>query len=669
MKRNHRFELFKADKIEYLSDKRIVYATGHIQILTSEYSISAEKVLYDTVNDFLWAEGNIIIQNTKGEKFFGQTIILHDQVKQWLVKKFILKFKKDGQKALFSAAFASQSKAKQFILYDAHFTHCDASKDIPLCNISASTMHIDMEKEDIVFKNVFFELYGKKLFYLPYFSCPTPNASARVGFLTPRVFLDSIIIPFYIPINKSSDITLNSRIGRQFGENYYIWGIENRYLGKNGYYQLSYDYSNARLLHNRHGKSEFYGALDSAWNAKGVSYGALFNRVSDVSFLNNYYQIYKPYLTSELYAKKINVYDFLTLYFVSLQNTNPIKSLKQDVNAIPQFKFKKVFDIPNFSNAKIVLANETVNYTSDLSGYNTVVNTRAQLIHNYFSPLGCVFNTSISNRNDVYRIYNLKYTRNIPEFQEILRYPCIAQFSRAPKINFLLEPYVSLIIGRQAKKNDNILNALDKKRYIISENNLFESNHYGGIYGCEFGTRIAYGVKYGFARDASYCLLFIGQGRNINDDTKSENVGRARISLAQNMELVYKFTKSQKLKPILDEVGLYLNYDRIDLSLNLIMISDSYNALLMRNSGYGTDPVNQLYYKLNFKINEYWSLQNEMRINASFARSQVLYNKVGATFFMDCIGFDFSVYKSYTKNLIYGIKPESGFNLSLIFKR
>jgi len=307
----------KADFIEYNEEEDLIYAKGNIQIILDNYILKAHSLLYDLEKDLVWAEGDVKIKDKKDRMIFGQTVFFKDKLKACIISDFIMKFSDNN---LLASKLAKRLNEEQIILYNSKFTPCTiACNSEPIWQIAAQKTEIDFDKEQMIYKNLFFELYGVPIFYTPYFSHPTPSAKAKSGILIPSIKKNYVSIPFYIRPKPNMDLTLSPRITTK----YRLVELEMRHRINKGDYiinasggEVPYkinDKSNVVTKDTNIGGYHIFTSGNFYQN--DYKYGFNLKRTSDKAYLKNYHNIHNSYLDSKIYLHNIKYFLLITFIF------------------------------------------------------------------------------------------------------------------------------------------------------------------------------------------------------------------------------------------------------------------------------------------------------------------------------------------------------------------
>jgi len=115
------------------------------------------------------------------------------------------------------------------------FTTCKKTDKCPPWKMSASKIHHDKTKKEIIYKNAWLELYDFPVAYFPKFFHPDPSVKRRSGLLRPERadhtnLGESFYMPYFLVISDDKDLTIKPRF---FNDNKYILHNEYRQLTRN----------------------------------------------------------------------------------------------------------------------------------------------------------------------------------------------------------------------------------------------------------------------------------------------------------------------------------------------------------------------------------------------------------------------------------------------------
>ena len=498
-----------ADYIEYNEIENYVHATGNIKITVDDYVITSNDIMYDLNKDLLWAKGEVKITQGKDKVLMGQAVIFKDRLKSGIISDFVLKFKHNN--SLVASKLAERLNNEQIYLYKTKFTPCDVtcSKE-PIWQLAAKETYIKFDEEKLIYRNVFFEIYGVPVFFTPYFSHPTPDARAQSGFLVPSIKNNNLSIPLYYRAKPNIDFTLTPRLDSK----YTIFELNGRHKLRNGNYEINASYGEVPYKDKK--VDSAYVSAVGAFNHGNNNYGFNINRSTDKAYLKNYYNRYDSNLASKVYFNDVQGYDYLLLEGLHFQGLRAEDSSNTDPVVLPKIRTKNIIDVSEDGSLYGTVQSDTLAYREPKGTQIGRGSLQFDLTNNLRTPQGHLLGITGRIRDDLYFIrdkyettkYKNMRNRAIPEVQASWRYPLINQASIT---NITIEPLASVTIGKKFNSSYNRYGFIDPCRYEIGDENLFESNRYSGIDYHEFGNRLSYGVNTAILSGNSYYDLFLGQ--------------------------------------------------------------------------------------------------------------------------------------------------------------
>lgn len=669
---NVKINNFIADFVEYNENEGLIYAKGNLKIITEEHLLTADNLLYYVNNDILWVEGNVRVKDKDNRITLGDKAILKNEFKQGVMSKFIMLF---NNNSLLVAKLAERIDENNIRLHYAKFTPCEvACSRNPLWQVSAKNTDIHSAEHKIVYKNVFFEVYGVPVFYLPYFFHPTPSAPASSGLLVPDMKNKRFGVPLYLRAKPNMDFTFTPRVFYKDP----IFELEGRYKPNNTDY-ISFDSSygkmpyllehNGDTIKDKKISSYHYIVNGNFFSSDQVyNYGFRAERTSDKAYLKNYYNNYASYLTSKLFLNKVHNTDYFQIEALTFQGLGSNDSRCTDPLVLPKISTKNVISLNNEENSHIVVEHNTLMYKERIGKQLTRTSIRLSYIHNLMTSSGQVFDFIVRDRGDFYlarqayfdKPRDIKsFQRNIPEFQTLWRYPFAGTITKT--INVLIEPVVSVTIGRKLSNKDKKFVIIDPMKYELSEKTLFLSNRYSGIDCHDFGNRFNYGLNTSFAKEENYLRVFLGQSRNTRysiyqkaNDT--ENVGKISGNISNNLELFYDFRKNRYFKPIRDEVGANLYYGGISVTSSFIQLTTLKKYYREENIQLSNNRARQFYGNVNYQLTDHWSVGIGGRIDLSKSSADLLTRTIRVTYAKDCVRIAAKIYSDYLSDESRGIK-------------
>ena len=676
----------KADFIEYNGEEDFIYAKGNIQITLDNYILKADSLLYDLEKDLLWAEGDVRIKDEKDRIIFGQTIFFKDKLKSCVISDFIMKFSDNN---LLASKLAERLNAEQITLYNSKFTPCSIlCNSRPIWQISSYKTEIDFNKERMIYKNLFFELYGVPIFYAPYFSHPTPSAKAKSGILVPSIKKNYLFIPFYIRAKPNMDLTLSPRIFTK----YRLVELEARHKINKGDYNIHG--SGGRVPYRIKDKSgkvikdtnigSYHIFAIGNFYQDDYKYGFNLKRTSDKAYLKNYHNLHDSYLNSKIYLHNVQYGDYLSVEALHFQGLKTNDSDRLDPLILPHIRTKNIFGLNEDDSTFLIIQNDLLSYKEREGTKIDRGSIQLSVTNNSITPSGHLLNISAYNSADIYLVNKVSNNniskickksnillRDIPEIQTTWRYPLVQHIKSSSSI--IIEPIITTIVGKKFKPSYNKFSYIDSNQYELSEDNLFSSNKYSGVDYHEFGNRLSYGINSGLLSNDNYFSLFLGQSLHKYNNTmltnNAENVGKASLSFSSELEVFYRYRKNKHFSPIRDELGTNFQNDRIQLTAAFIKLENlkkyhsNVNIIVSKNT------AKQIYYDVDYQLTPNWLIGNDMRIDLSTKKTQILNKSIKVTYLKDCVRIVGKLSSDYTFDDTRGIrKSSSSFTMSIGLK-
>ncbi|HIK87408.1 MAG TPA: LPS-assembly protein LptD, partial [Alphaproteobacteria bacterium] len=203
-----------ANYIEYHNEISLISAIGDVEIINGIQVLRADKVTYDQVNDYILAEGNVSLNDSKDNIFFSDKMELQGDLKKGVIKNFnsILS---DGSSL--SASLIIRDDINGNELEKVIYTRCkpceDDKTEPPIWQLRALKSKQNIEDGIIAYENVILDVYGLPIFYIPYISHADPSTEKTSGLLSPKltnntIFGFSYSQPYYYALSNHNDLTI-----------------------------------------------------------------------------------------------------------------------------------------------------------------------------------------------------------------------------------------------------------------------------------------------------------------------------------------------------------------------------------------------------------------------------------------------------------------------------
>ncbi len=210
---------FYAQNINFDVENQTMIFTGDVTFISNNSQLKADIVFYNSSNDVLYAKGNVVFIDAKGNKITAEEITFDPKINTGLIKDFKTIF---NDKSTMIAKSVNKINNDDYQLNNMCFTSClTISNNIPFWQIKSSKGIYREDIGEITLYNARFEVKNIPVFWTPYFSFSNLDFIRKIGFLTPQfesnsIYGNSIILPFYIPINDHHDILFNTHLFKKF---------------------------------------------------------------------------------------------------------------------------------------------------------------------------------------------------------------------------------------------------------------------------------------------------------------------------------------------------------------------------------------------------------------------------------------------------------------------
>ncbi len=172
-----------ADEIVYDDGNNIIRATGNVEIFSGKQHLRAEEILYYQDTETIIANGGVYAVTNEGEEIIAESVNLTNRFTAGEVKDFYLQLTNQGRLAANRVA----REGKTYSLHRGVYSACPACEEDPskplLWQLRANQVMLDEEEQQIYYRDVFFDVYGMPLLYLPYFRQADPRVKRMSGWI------------------------------------------------------------------------------------------------------------------------------------------------------------------------------------------------------------------------------------------------------------------------------------------------------------------------------------------------------------------------------------------------------------------------------------------------------------------------------------------------------
>jgi LPS-assembly protein len=494
---------FTADEVSYDKTGNIVTASGHVRAIQNGQTLYADEVKLNRATNVVTADGHVVLIQPGGDTVYADQMTLSKGMKDAVMQGVAARL---ANNARIIANGARRTNGKVDELTKVVYSACDLCKTnpraAPTWTIRASSANRDLEHQMIEFYNAELQFYGIPVFYTPYLTQPDPSVKRKTGLLIPSLGSTSrlgffAVVPYYVVIDKSSDITLTPIIAAKQGP---ALRADYRRAFNNG--QLNINVSGGQDRGNFGGSvfSDGIFDLNQDWRA-GFNYNHASNPqyLDDFNFLPNV-----SYLTSSVYLEGFSPGAYARLDAESFQGL--VSSVNQSEVPI----------IAPYGQYHFVSGQDSIGGQSslDASAFNVQRNLgtnsrRIAAIPGYSVPFALPYGIVGTARTELVaasysasRLYQQPNYSPVDSSNTSRAQPYGAVFVRLPFVRSagswgsqIVEPEAQMVVSPNVgiSQNQYIPNE-DSLDLEYSDMNLFDFNRYPGIDRLEGGTRVDYAM-------------------------------------------------------------------------------------------------------------------------------------------------------------------------------
>jgi LPS-assembly protein len=678
--------VIEADVVEYDQDKNIVSAKGNIEIVRDEYTLKANKVSYNENTKKAFASGNVVLLSNSGDVITADEVEIDNTLKEAIAEFAKATIDRDNK---FTAKRVRSHYPNIIVFEDVTYTPCEICQDkSPQWQIKSSRIHYEKKSHTSYLNNVF-EIHGIPVFYLPYFMTASPDSPPRSGLLFPnrQTYNDNygygITIPLYLRVADNKDLLYSPVVTAKQG---LIHQATFKHLLENGNYSIGGNY--LRTIDQRspldpvdrfHALAEGNYKLNERWHLAGK-----LDRVSDKSYLHNYWEESPNYLATNASLYYLNGHNFGSLESYGFQGLRAGDSITTDPKLLPLLDYHHEVNSPigilSLDTNMVNIERNTGVNSKRISGQigldKTYYFKYQELsvlpkfkvdLYNFQHKAAASLDSAVTN--------NAKNTaRTIPELELVWKMPFVSDSLSENSI--YIEPIIDLILSPNNSKNSDIINE-DSQEVELTDTNLFSTNRYSGFDRVEQGLRTNYGLRVSgiIGKDKEYNIL-VGQSYKVKKDPDyyvnsglwnkyfSDVVSRFGIKPHKTTELYYRNRVDSKDATVRrHEFGLDFNFEpaRIleKVFLNLNYIDYDFLVPLPNQATQSTGITSR------FHVNKEWYFGGELRRGANLTNSFPVSARFNLGYLGECTELRISAFKDYTKDPTRNLRPTKGFVVDL----
>ena len=672
-----------ADQFTYDKDNTRIFATGNVEIIDNKFKLYADKVFLNNSSKVLSAQENIKIFNSDGTILTANKIVADQSLNNAIMNDNYIYYPSEdlkfGKNYLRLAAKKVERRNTDWEKMDyGIFTACKIcfnqetkKNDPPLIQFKAKEIIHDKKQNTVKYYDVFLDVKGNSILYLPYFSHASPTVKRKAGFLAPKIFQTHFFgfgsdVPYYYPFSDYSDITIKPKFSSKKNPSLFL---EHRKNFKNGNIrtELSGTVENQTVHQLKKNKQRGHIKTSGFFNL-GADTFLDFNvhRTTDRNYLNTYKYGYKDVLESNLKLQKHIKNNFYSLESYAFQDLRKSVNQREVPKIFPrvlinlnsekkfnQFNFSTNLELSNIlksegSEMKKIFINQDVSFPFLLKD-GTILK-----LNGYFSAGGYhieKYDNPVSG-NFEYSKYKINY---FPQASVEISKPYVKNDKEGFSI---ITPKVLFVSGNKKAFYRNIPDYTELN-FDFDISDLFYRNRFSGNDRFDSNSRVDYGISFfkNSLLNEKDTLIEIGQSYNFErqrylnknsgiSENFSDIVARLDFNPHSLININTFFSLNKKEYSLRNSItSVQFGSSSSNLSLGNI-----YSSPVVNDDGETTiEKKNQFSISFNQKIIENWNFTASSTFDK---KNKVKFHNLGAKikYEDECLGLSFSWQRTYTHN-------------------
>ncbi len=669
---------FSADEMGTDEAAGIVVARGNVEVMQGEMILLAKQITYYQQADLVVATGEVTMLQPTGDVYFAEKVELKDAMKRAVIHDFKARL---SDKSVLVANEAIKVNSSVTALKKASYTPCNLCANMaPFWQMNADSAVVDNIDERVTYRGAFMEMMGVPMFYTPYLSHPTPDASGRSGLLTPtystnRYFGGVAKVPYYWRIDEDKDVVITPWVTSAEGP---LLQADYGQLTNDGQYRFRGSITHPRK-HDDDGNTvsghEFRGHLfargQEALN-EDTRVGFDIQRASDDTYLRRYGFGGQQTLFSRAYYEVAQGRNFALAQGLGIQGLRATDDRETTPLLLPILQGYYETLTGGVDGLKFHVAADAQWLTRDQGVDQRRFSLTPGLTLPYVTSGGQIFTTTLNVRQDIYssddvplgagQNFNGTTTRTMPQAALEWRYPFINQLDSGA---IIVEPVVLAVAQTTNGNTDNISNE-DSTLVELTDTNLFSINRMPGLDLVDSGSRVAYGVRgHYFANSGVAVDGMLGQNHSFEPDTPfpnstrqgerfSDYIGRVAASY-EPVTLAYRFAMSNK--------DAEVNRHELDVSFTKPWLSFYGAYREIKNNSYLPDSREGVV-NVSLPITDGWSIYANARRDIEL--DQMVTSGGGIIYENECFTFALDSLRVFARDR--DIEPTTGYTFRVAFK-
>jgi LPS-assembly protein len=560
---------FTANALNYDSELDVVTATGDVRMTRGGEKLRADKVVWNRKTGDVRADGNVAISNSNGDLAYGDGVALKDTLRDGVVDNFLIVLKDGGR----LAATHGVRNSSVTTLDRAAYTPCVVVDEAgcpkePVWKITALEVIHDPVVNRVRYRNAQLSLFGTPIVTIPKFSHAADRRGAT-GVLIPDIRYTEnngfeFALPYYFHFNENRDLTVTPHVFTGV-----LPAVEANYraLTKKGAYQIGGYATYGRLIptavSGTASQRSFRGYFDATgkfqlsprWSVKSS-----LRATTDRTFLRRYDISRDDRLRSMVDVERVTRTSYFSVSGWAFQTLRAGERQGRIPIALPIIDYRKRFDDP-LAGGRVELQVNSVALTRTAGQDTQRAFAGARWDLRRVTGLGQEVQFTGYARGDIYHSDQISSTATIPyrgtagvngRFVAAaamdVRWPFVGKFLNGTQ---RLTPRIQIVASPRAA-NLKVPNE-DARAVDLEDSNLFALNRFAGYDRWEDGTRLTYGIDWGWSAPNWQISANVGQSYRLSSKPSlfpdgtgltsrtSDVVGRTSVKYKSLISLTHRY--------------------------------------------------------------------------------------------------------------------------------
>ncbi|MGI4878271.1 MAG: LPS-assembly protein LptD [Janthinobacterium lividum] len=692
---------FSSDTMEYSDDDQVVTAIGHVVINRDGNRLTANEVVYNRTTGQVEAHGNVVTIDPQGNQAFGDRVILTESLKDGAIDNILLVLADGGRLAAVSGVRVNgKTTLNRGVYSPCSVIGADGCPREPLWQIKAVRVIHDPAKHRVFYRQARIELFNVPIAYFPTFSHPDGSAGKASGLLVPDIESRKglgfgIGVPYNLVLSPDRDLTIKPWI---FTGTSPALDIRARQLFAGGPVQAQAYFTYANLTDvasdgvtpvdkgdRIRGYFQANGQIQHSDDLRSTFSTRL---TTDKTFNLRYGLDYEDSFRTTYNLERFHTDSYLSIAGWAFQSLRAVPPPDSSPIALPLIDYSWRPEDKLLGGQLTIAANSLNLVRTDGQSIQRAL-ASAQWDRSFLTALGQRITATALVRGDLYNTVDPDKA-TLPIYAgdkgfEGRAYPLAAldaEWAFAGPLlggSQVITPRVQLVTSPTGL-NKGIPDE-DSRSVDLDDTNLFALNRFNGYDRVEGGSRVTYGVQYGFNRPRLAITTELGQSYRFIGGTDdfpsgtglsgnfSDIVGRTTLQYGSLFSITQRFR--------LDKSSLAIRRNDIDISIgnNATYATIGYEQLNRNIAIEDLKNLQELRLGGRVAILKYWSIygsgiidlttKNEDPTTTTNGFSFVRY-RLGVQYEDECFRFGLTLKRDFSAEGDY--RAGTGYLLTIAFK-